>query len=41
MARLNIAMLSEQAQTQEVVEVQSELDVVGQQVEDDLLELQS
>lgn len=40
MARLNIAMLGEQAQEQEV-EVQSELDMVGEQVEDDLLELQS
>ena len=44
MARISIAMLSEQAQTQ--VEQtpaqagQSEIEVVGQQVEDDMLELQ-
>ena len=39
MARLNIAMLSAQEQTQvEQVEVQSELDVVGQQAEDAIAE---
>jgi len=39
MARLNIAMLSAQEQTQEEstpIEAQSELDVVGQQVEDSI-----
>jgi len=38
MARLNIAMLSEQAQTQEVVEQQTELEVVGEQAEDAISE---
>lgn len=40
MARLNIAMLAqeEQAQEQEVVEQQTELDVVGQQAEDAIAE---
>lgn len=39
MKRLNIAMLSQQAQAQvEPVETQSELDVVGQQVEDSIAE---
>lgn len=37
MKRLNIAMLSQQAQAEEV-ETQSELDVVGQQVEDSIAE---
>lgn len=37
MRRLNIAMLGDQAQASQV-EPQTELDVVGQQVEDDLLE---
>lgn len=38
MARLNIAMLAQEAQAQEVVEQQSELDVVGQQAEDAIAE---
>ena len=39
MKRLNIAMLSQQAQAEvEPVETQSELEVVGQQVEDSIAE---
>lgn len=38
MARLNIAMLAQEAQAQEAVEQQSELDVVGQQAEDAIAE---
>lgn len=38
MARLNIAMLAQEAQAQEVVEQQSELEVVGQQAEDAIAE---
>jgi hypothetical protein len=38
MARLNIAMLAQEAQAQEVVEQQTELEVVGQQAEDAIAE---
>lgn len=38
MARLNIAMLAQEAQAQEAAEQQSELDVVGQQAEDAIAE---